>query len=427
VVPELQALGRERQVGVAVGVGLARDDGLAERLGHDAVVEELVRVDRVVRRLVADVADEVLVGDLVVEHVVEEAVRDHRLRRARRHRHDVVEDRPALRLVPVREHVGLGALGQVGDDPADHVARPALVQEDAPGGHGLVVGDRDLDADFAVELLEVGAGALEQLGVLGVEVGDAAAHERHAGRLARVVEDRHLAAVLLGLRAPERVPRLVELARVEVEQVVAPGDPGRVGDVRDGVARADVVERAVQLGPDVLLEVGDQLVVERLQQPPAHQARELIGGREDDVELQAPGAELGERLVEGVERRHPDADVLLLAEGLEHLGVEVVGVVVDVQLAAALGLGGARDDVAELGHDDRVVLAGQRDPGAVDRRAGGRVAEDALAARVAARGRHGRGRVLATRERRRRAAGQGQGPAAAQQRPSRHTLRLGRF
>jgi hypothetical protein len=351
-------------------------------------------------------------------HVVEEAVRDHRLRRARGDRDDVVEDRPALRLVPVREHVGLGALGQVGDDRRDHVARPALVQEHAPGRDRLVIGDRDLHADLAVELLEVGAGAIEQVRVLGVEVGHPAAHERHARRLARVVEDRDLAAIFLGLRAPEGVPRPVELARVEVEQVVAPGDPGGVGDVGHRVARADVVERAVQLGPDVLLEVGDQLVVERLQQPAADQARELIGRREDHVELQAPGAELRERLVEGVERGHPDAHVLLFAEGLEHLGVEVVGVVVDVQLAAALGLGRAGDDVAELGHDDRVVLARQRDAGAVDRPAGGGVAENALAAAAPGRiGGHRRGRVLAGGEGGRRASGQRHSPAAAQQRP----------
>ena len=72
---------------------------------------------------------------------------------------------------------------------------------------------------------------------------------------------------------------------------------------------------------------------------------------------QAPGAELRERLVERVEGRDADADALLLAERLEDRRVEVVGVVVDLQLAAALGLGRARDRVAEPGSDDRVVAA----------------------------------------------------------------------
>ena len=48
-----------------------------------------------------------------------------------------------------------------------------------------------------------------------------------------------------------------------------------------------------------------------------------------------------------VERRHPDAHALLLAEGLDDLRVEVVGVVVDLQLAAALGVAGL-DRVADL-------------------------------------------------------------------------------
>ena len=342
--------------------------------------EELAAVDRGDRRLVADVAREVVVGDLVVEDVVQEAVGDHRLGRVGGHADAVVEDRAALRLVPVGEHVGLDALGHVGDDPGDHVPRPRLVQDDAPGRHGLVVGDRDLDADLVVELLEVAAGAREQVGVLGVEVGHPAAHERHPRRLARVVEDRHLAAVLLRLRRPERVPRLVELARVEVEDVVAPRDARRVRRVRDAVARADVVERAVQLGPDVLLQVRDQLEVQRLDELAPDEARELIGRGEDDVELQAPRAELRERLVERVEGGDADADALLLAERLEDRRVDVVGVVVDLQLAAALGLDRARDDVAELGQHHRVVAARERDAGAVDRAARGRVAEDALAA-----------------------------------------------
>src|SRR5262249_20364657 len=118
---------------------------------------------------------------------------------------------------------------------------------------------------------------------------------------------------------------------------------------------------------------------------------------------------------------------LLLAEGLEHLRVEVVGVVVDLELAALLGLGRARNRIAELRHDDRVVAARERDAGAVDRPAGRRIAEDPLAAATsAAVGRDGRRRVLAAGERRSRAGGGGKCPTAAQQRASRQSL-LGRL
>ena len=242
-----------------------------------------------------------------------------------------------------------------------HVARPRLVQPHAPGRQRLVAGDRDLDAHALVELLRSVEARVELLRVLGVEVGDAAPHQRHAERLARVVEHRRRG------RGTARPPRTrptgwSSLAGSKSELVVAPADPGRVDGVRDGVARADVVERAVQLRPDVLLEVRDQVVVQRLDQLAARRSRESWSG---EVKMTSnsrrPVAELRERLVERVERRHADADALLLAELLEHRRVEVVGVVVDLQLAAALGLAPALTGVADLRQRDRVVAARERD------------------------------------------------------------------
>jgi hypothetical protein len=152
-------------------------------------------------------------------------------------------------------------------------------------------------------------------------------------------------------------------------------------------------------------------------------SRELVGRREDDVELEAAGAELRERLVERVERGDADAHALLLAEGLDDRGVEVVGVVVDLQLAAALGLRRALDRLAAPRQDDRIVLARQRDAGAVDRPARGRIAQDALAVAPAAGGGHRRRGVLAAGQSCADPGGEGKCPSPAQQGPSRHALR----
>jgi hypothetical protein len=234
----------------------------------------------------------------------------------------------------------------------------------------------------------------------------------------RVVEDPDVPGVLAGL--PDLVPRVLEPRRVELDEVVAQADAGRVDGVRHAVARADVVERVVQLGPGVLREVRDQLEVQRLDQVTAHQARELVRRAEDDVELQAAGGELGERLVERVERGHADADALLLAELLQHRRVEVVRVVVDAQLAAPLGLHGGLDRLADAGQRDAVVAAGQRDARGIDGAARRRIPEDALAAagRGAGHG-DGRRRVLAARE---RGAAEREPARAGEQRAPRQTI-----
>ena len=98
----------------------------------------------------------------------------------------------------------------------------------------------------------------------GVDVWLARVQHRHSKRFALVVEQLRLTA-LTGC-VPERVPTVLKAGWIDIDLVIAPADPGRVDDVRNCVARANVVEGALDLFPDVLLEVWHQLFVERLEQ-----------------------------------------------------------------------------------------------------------------------------------------------------------------
>ena len=69
---------------------------------------------------------------------------------------------------------------------------------------------------------------------------------------------------------------------VLADLVVAPPDPVRPDDVRDRVAAAAVVERVLQLGPDVLLEIRQVRVVQRLQQLLRDQVDDVRAGEADD-------------------------------------------------------------------------------------------------------------------------------------------------
>ena len=140
------------------------------------------------------------------------------------------------------------------------------------------------------QLLQVFVAACsDDLRVLGVDVRDAAMQQRHRERLALVVEDRDLAGVLL--RVPEDVVAVLERGRRLLDLVGAPGDAGRVDRVRHRVARAHVVERALQRLPDVL-QVRQVRVVDRLDQLARHCARQVLDGREPDVERRLPEVSL---------------------------------------------------------------------------------------------------------------------------------------
>ena len=207
---------------------VVREHRRLEVLGDDVLRDQVGRVDLVQRRLVAVEVHEVRVGDAVVEDVVQPQVREHRLLRGRADRPAVVLDRHvAVGRLPVAHDARGRALGQVVEVGREQVARPGLVEPRGPLGDGLILGVADLDVADAVELLQVGHRLVHELRVLGVDVGDPLAKERHRDRLAVLGEERDLAAVLLGL--PEDVPRLRHAGDVLGDVVVAPEDAGRVG------------------------------------------------------------------------------------------------------------------------------------------------------------------------------------------------------
>ena len=261
-------------------------------------------------------------------------------------------------------------------------------------------------------------------GVLGVEVRDAALRHRvalhgHAQPVAVVVEQADLA--LVRRRVPEDVPRHRGAGDVLLDHVVAPADAVAPDDVGHGVARALVVERVLQLGPDVD-EVRQVGVVQRLQDAAGHELHDVAAAEpEDDVERHRAGRELRQRLVGRVVGGDLDAAVELGLELLLRVRVDVVGVVVDPQ-RAALGLLAIRDRLVVVeerpGHG--VVRARQRQAAGSERlrhderrRRSGRGVANRL------------GGVLARGEQPARARDGGQRPRSAQEAASRDASVLG--
>ena len=224
-------------------------------------------------------------------------------------------------------------------------------------------------------------------------VAERVALQRHREGVALVVEDRDLA--LVGLRLPEDLPRDVHRRDVGPELVVAPADPVLPDDVRHRVAAAAVVERIAELGPDVLLEVREIRVVERLEKLLRDEVDD-VRPREahDHVEPDRARSELRDRFVRGVVGRDLDLRPRLLLELLERRGIGVVRVVEDAEraclrlLAVGDGLVVVRDRPG-----DRVVGARQRQPARAD---GLRDREPVPVARLAGADRHRR--VLAAGE-----------------------------
>jgi hypothetical protein len=97
--------------------------------------------------------------------------------------------------------------------------------------------------------------------------------------------------------------------------------------------RADVVPGALQHLPDVLLQVGDVVEVQRLDQFARDQQRDLRLSGDEDVVADRAGGELGDRFVEGREGAQLDLDAVFLFEGLEDGLVDVFGPVVELQRA----------------------------------------------------------------------------------------------
>ena len=145
--------------------------------------------------------------------------------------------------------------------------------------------------------------------------------------------------------------------------VLTPGDAGRVDRVGHGVLPLAVVERVGEVRPG-LRDVRDVAVVERLDQLPVHQLRHDVDGREEDVEVELPAAQLGQGGVHVLERGHLDLAVVLLAERFQAVGVDVGDPVEQPQRGVLLGSEPALDRRIVLGQGPghRIVRPGQRDP-----------------------------------------------------------------
>ena len=299
-----------------------------------------LRVDVLLRRRVAVEVDEVVVGVLLVEDEVEELVRERRAlrapRRCRRSRSARRRSRRAPRTRARRRH----ALGHVVEGAAEEVARPRVVEHRLALGQRLVVGDRDLRGCRCRSAAEVLACALSTISSSSV---------LRSGRTPSRIASRCI-GMLSASRWSSRIPTLPRYAcdcqkmshgtsmpgDVLLDLVVAPADPVHPDDVRDRVARAAVVERVGQLGPDVLLEVRQVGVVERLEQLLRDQVDDVRAAQADDeVEVDRAGRELRDRLVGRVVGRDLDLAVELLLELLDRRRVDVVGVVEDPQRAGS--------------------------------------------------------------------------------------------
>ena len=282
---------------------------------------------------------------------------------------EVVLDDAARLRPPVGEDVGRGAARHVVEGARQEVARPRVVEVHRPLGERLVVGDLDLDVADVRQLLEVFPGLGDDLRVLGVEVGDPALGQRvplhrHREPVALVVQEADPAAPLR--RVPEDLPGDVQPGDVHGDEVVAPADAVRPGDVRHGVVRAAVVERVGERRPDVGGQVRQVGVVERLQELQRHQVHDVRAREaDDDVVLDGARLQLGDRLVRGVVRRQLDLAVVRTLEAAHELRVQVVRIVEEPQRGACLGrqLVGDRRVVLDDRPRDAVVRARERQPG----------------------------------------------------------------
>ena len=200
---------------------------------------------------------------------------------------------------------------------------------------------------------------LELVRVGGVEV-PAVDQVRLADRLLEVVEDEHPARAV-------GVGEVVPGAGHPADDVVPPGDPGRVVGVGDrelalGIPPAGVVEGRDAVG------VVEAVAVEAVQQALLVEPVGVLGRRPDHV-VAAAGPELGDHRLEVVEVDLVDLDPVLLAEPLLDVRVHVLGPVEDQEVAVDLGL----DRRGALGLVDRALdgAAGQRaEPVEAERAAG---------------------------------------------------------
>jgi hypothetical protein len=221
----------------------------------------------------------------------------------------------------------------------------------------VVVVDEHVDEIRQLQQLVVGG--VDLVHIRGVQVEDALLHEAEADGLAVVVENGDLAAVL---GVPRHRPRVRHRVGVLVDEVLPPGDAGRVDRVGNRVLPAQVVEGVEEVRPG-LVDVRDVGVVERPEELALHERPEHVDRREEDVEGELAGLDLGDGLAHRVERRDLGLALVLLAEAVDAGLVDVGDPVVDLEGGACLRRQAALDGlvVVEDRPANRVVLARQRD------------------------------------------------------------------
>ncbi len=333
-----------------------QDDRVLHALRHVAVRHEGIGLHRLERRLVADPA-EVLQPVLRVEREVEEQVREHRVLRGGRDRHQIVVDHAAALFgEPVAEVLGCDAVARVVLG-ADHVTRPCLVYVEHPLRELRVrTVDREPRVDGVDHLDQVVLRDIDVGRVLGIDVLDAVLQQRHRDRLAVVVVETHLPRVAL---VPEDLVGVLHREQlVGVDGRAQEPDPRRVDRVGNGVTRLLVVEGALDVVPEVV-EVPDVVPVQGLQELAGHETPELVDRREEHVGIDVTGAEALDRGLHVVEGRVLDLDAVLLAELLELLLPVVVVPVEHLEDRVGLGLEVRRDRLVVVvdRHRHRVVGA----------------------------------------------------------------------
>jgi hypothetical protein len=199
-------------------------------------------------------------------------------------------------------------------DRQEHVPRPRLDEaEVALGQPGVGPVDGVPDVDEVGQLQQVVPGLLEVGGIRLVDGGEAAPVQPDAQRVpVLVVETRDA----LEFGVPEDLPGVVHARDVGRNHVRPPADARGVGNVGGRVARSLVVEGIGELGPDVLLQVGEVFVVERLQQFARHVFWQVVLRGEEDVEAYLSRPELLRCLLRVVEGGDLDLGSELLGEAL---------------------------------------------------------------------------------------------------------------
>lgn len=134
--------------------------------------------------------------------------------------------------------------------------------------------------------------------------------------------------------------------------------------------RADVVKWAVQRRPDVLLQIGNVIRINRLEQLAGDGLSHPVGCYVEGIHLDRMGGKACDRLIHADKGRDLDVDIVLLAERSQKLLVDIIRVHEHSESAAGLGLEPAVDWVFEDGQLHRMCWPGQRDPTGTDQLTG---------------------------------------------------------